>query len=359
MDRRTFLRAAGLSSVAAATLPAPGIAQSRTELQLVMPWPRDFPGLGTSVQRLADRISALTEGRIAINVHAAGELVPTLEEFAAVADGRADLYHAPDYYYAGNHPALAYFTNAPLGLTAIEHTAWIELAGGQQLWDELSGQFGIKPLLAGNTGTQMAGWFKQPIESVSDLDGLNFRMPGLGGEVWRQLGMNVINLPGAAILGALQSGELDGTDWVGPWNDLAWGFQQYAKHYYYPSLVEGCGALALGINRGVWDKMSAGDQTIFHSACQAENALSLSDYRLNNGRSLAILETDHTVMIERFPADIIDAVGAVSPGIAASAAVGEIGSRIYESYLDAREAMRNWTAISEPNYVAERARILG
>ncbi len=364
MDRRSFLKKAGLTAggaatVAAASFPTPAITQERRELKMVTTWPKNFPGLGTGAQRLADRITALTDGRITVQVFGAGELVPPFESFDAVSQGTADLYHAADYYWLGKHPAYAFFTAVPLGLTYAEHSAWINFGGGQELWDELGSQFNIKSLLCGNTGTQMAGWFKKEVTGLDDLKGLKFRMPGLGGELMRQIGVNVINLPGGEIFPALQSGAIDGADWVGPWNDLAFGLYKAAKYYYYPNMSEGGAALAFGINKGVWDGLSATDQEVLKAASAAENSMLYADFNANNARSLNTLVSDHEVIVAPLPADIIDALGKAAPDVLASAATDDIGKRIHDAYLKTRDEFRSWTQIAEPAYVGDRARVLG
>ncbi len=361
MDRRSFFRGAGLATVAAAAsgLAAPAISQGRKELRLAMPWARDFPGLGTGAQRLAERINNMTDGRYTVAIYAAGELVPALQEFAAVSDGRADMYHAPDYYYASVNPALSFFTNAPLGLTATEHSAWIDFGGGQELWDELSGQYGIKPFLIGHTGTQLGGWFKRPVTGLADLQGLNFRMPGIGGQVWAALGMNIVALPASGILAALEAGTLDGADWVGPWNDLSLGLYQAAPHVYYPTLAEGTGAVAVGLSRSVWEGMSGADRAAFRAVFQAETSAMLSDYTINNARSLAALRTDHQIVPEPFPADVLARIAEVAPAIAAASAADDLGRRIHDAYYGARDLMRPWSAIAEGQFIASRASLLG
>jgi len=360
MDRRSFIRTAGLmAGGGAVALAAPAIAQGTLSLKMVTSWPKNFPGLGTSAQRVADRIMALSGGRIQITVYAAGELVPAFEVFDAVQQGTADLYHAPDYYFTGKHSAFNYFTAAPLGLTFAEHTAWIRYGGGQALWDELSAGFNVKPLLTGNTGTQMAGWFKREITGPDDLRGLNFRMPGLGAEVWRGLGMNVVNLPGGEIFGALQAGTIDGADWVGPWNDLAFGFYRVAPYYYYPSMVEGAAALCLGVNKGVWDRLSDADRALLAAAAGDENSWMYSEFVYNNGLAIDTLASQHGIVPRAFPDSIIDEIGRIAPDVMRSAATDDIGRRVLESYLAALEPMRGWTPIAEPAYFAARQRILG
>ncbi|MEX2009402.1 MAG: ABC transporter substrate-binding protein, partial [Dongiaceae bacterium] len=139
---------------APAELAAPTIVSGAREMKMVTTWPKNFPGLGTGAQRVADRIAVLTDGRITVKVFAAGELVPAFESFDAVSGGTADMYHGAEYYWQGKSKAFNFFTAVPAGFTAAEINAWIHHGGGQALWDELAAGFNIKPLLAGNTGVQ-------------------------------------------------------------------------------------------------------------------------------------------------------------------------------------------------------------
>src|SRR6056297_1238805 len=269
IQRRKFLSGAALGGAAAAAAPlaTPAIAQDRRELSMVTTWPKNFPGLGTGAQRLADRITAATDGRITVNLYAAGELVGAFESFDAVAAGNADMWHGASYYWQGKSPGFAFFTAVPFGMTATENDAWLYHAGGQDLWDELGAQFNIKAMPAGNTGVQMGGWFRNEVTSVDDFNGLKFRMPGLGGEVLRKLGAAVQALPGGEIFPALQSGAIDATEWVGPWNDLAFGFFRVAPYYYYPGFHEPGSTLECGINLDVWNSFSDADKALVQACC--------------------------------------------------------------------------------------------
>ena len=361
MDRRSFLKKASLASGAAAasTLAAPAIAQDKRTLRMVTTWPKNFPGLGTSAQRLADSITAMTDGRLTVKLYAAGELVPAFESFDAVSTGTADLYHASEYYFQGKHKAFNFFSSVPMGLTANELDAWVNHGGGQELWDELSAKFNIKPFMAGNTGVQMGGWFNKEIKSVEDLKGLKIRMPGLGGEVLRRLGASAVALPGGEIFPSLQSGAIDATEWVGPWNDLAFGFYKITKFYYYPGFHEPGSGMSCGVNMEVFNSLSKSDQAIIQRACMAENNLNYSEFNARNGRALDVLINKHKVVLKKFPDDVFDAIGKAAEEVAREVAeTDELTKRVYESYLAARKDLAGWGSIAEQVYTSYRNRAI-
>ena len=362
IDRRSLIKKAGLAAgaaTAASALATPALSQGKMELKMVTTWPKNFPGLGTGAQRVADRITAMTEGRITVKLYAAGELVPPFESFDAVSTGTADMYHAADYYWQGKHKGYNYFCAVPLGLTAAELDAWVNHLGGQELWDELGAGFNIKPFMAGNTGVQMGGWFRNEINSLEDFKGLKFRMPGFGGEVLRRLGASVVALPGGEIFPALQSGAIDGTEWVGPWNDLAFGFYKVVKNYYYPGFHEPGSGLAVGMNKGVFDKLSDSDKEIVKTACTAENNIMYSEFNAQNGNALETLINEHGVNLKKFPADVWKEIGKVSEEVVATAAEDDLGKRIYESYKKARKNVGAWGKIAEQSYMEYRDMVLG
>ena len=241
MKRREFIKKAGAGAIAAGAMiaGAPAVhAQKTIEITMVTTWPRDFPGLGTGAQRFAKRLSDMTNGRMKVNYFAAGERVKPFDSFDEVASGNSQMYHAADYYWKGKHPGWAYITGVPFGLTYNEMNAWIRYGGGQELWDELGAEFGIKGLMCGNTGSQMGGWFRKEINSPEDLKGLKMRIPGLGGDVMAKLGASPVSIPGGQIYENLIAGSIDATEWVGPWNDGFMKFYEAAKYYYYPGMHE-------------------------------------------------------------------------------------------------------------------------
>lgn len=362
IQRRKFLSGAalgGAAAAAAAPLAAPAIAQDRRELTMVTTWPKNFPGLGTGAQRLADRITAATDGRITVTLYAAGELVGAFESFDAVAAGNADMWHGASYYWQGKSPGFSFFTAVPFGLTATENDAWLYHAGGQDLWDELGAQFNIKAMPAGNTGVQMGGWFRSEVNSVDDFNGLKFRMPGLGGEVLRKLGSAVQALPGGEIFPALQSGAIDATEWVGPWNDLAFGFFRVAPYYYYPGFHEPGSTLECGINLDVWNSFSDADKALIQACCAAENNIMLAEFNARNGDALNTLITEHDVQLRKFSPEIYAAFAAAAEEVLAEAGeTDEMTGRIYQSFIDFRAKAMEWTGLSDQTYADMRTAAL-
>ncbi|GJL80952.1 MAG: C4-dicarboxylate ABC transporter [marine bacterium B5-7] len=362
MKRRDLLKGAAAAGAAAgaSTIAAPAIAQNRIEINMVSTWPRDFPGLGTGAQRFAERITNMTDGRIQVQYFAAGERVGAFDSFDEVASGNAQMYHGADYYWKGKHPGWAYFTAVPFGLTYTEINAWIRFGGGQELWDELAGGFGLKNLMCGNTGVQMGGWFNKEIESADDFNGLKMRMPGLGGDVIAKLGASPVSLPGGQIYENLVSGAIDATEWVGPWNDAAMKFYEAAKYYYYPGMHEPGSMLSCGMNKEFWESLSKSDQIIIEAAASMENDVMMSEYNAKNGASLAKLIKEQGVELREFNDDVYDSFGVAADEVFAEVvAHSDLAKRIHESFLSARSEVGGWAKISDVAYINQRNRVLG
>jgi TRAP-type mannitol/chloroaromatic compound transport system substrate-binding protein len=337
-------------------LGAPGAGRLEgRELKMVTTWPKDFPGLGTMAERTAQFITEMSGGAMRVKVFAAGELVPAFESFDAVSTGAADLYHGAEYYWVGKAKAYSFFTAVPFGMTAPEIMAWTEFGGGQQLWDELAARFNIKPFAAGNTGHQAGGWFKRPINSLEDLRGMKIRMPGMGGEVLRRVGASAVALSGGEIYQALQSGQIDGTEWVGPWNDLAFGFYREAKYYYWPGFHEPGAQLGVGMNLELWDSLNLQEQSIIRGACQRANNLSLAEYGHYNAVALKTLVEEHGVELREMPTDVMQALARETKTVLEeTAATDDISRRIYESFKASLVASQSWGRISDEAFMATR-----
>lgn len=304
---------------------------TRVQWKMVTAWPKNFPGLGTSAERLAERINTMSGGRLTIKVYAAGELVPALEVFDAVSRGTAELGHGASYYWKGKVPTAQFFTSVPFGLSTSEMNAWISRGGGQQFWDEAYAPFGVKPLVIGNTGMQMGGWYNKEINSLADLRGLKIRMPGLGGEVLNRLGATTVNLPGGEVFTALQTGAIDATDWVSPYNDLAFGLHKAARYYYYPGWQEPQAVLELLINQEAFDSLPADLQAIVTEATLAASRDMHDDYVYNNAMALEQLKQQGTEL-KRFPDEVLTAMREQSELVLGElAAESELNGRIWAS----------------------------
>jgi len=332
----------------------PAISRNRRRLNMVTTWPKGLPGLGEAAERVAQRIMAMSDGVIEVKVFAAGELVPAFECFDAVANGSADMYHGAEYYWTAKSTAYPFFTAVPFGMTAQEIMGWIDFGGGQELWDELSGQFGVKAFQAANSGHQMGGWFRKEINSLDDLVGLKMRIPGQGGDVLRALGGSSIAIPGGEIYQSLQTGAIDATEWVGPWNDYYLGFYREAPYYYGPGFHEPGSSLACGINRRVWDSMSPGEQATIKAACESVNHTSLGEFTYQNSVHLDILTREHGVQLRSFPPEVVTAMAEAAWDVRAASGKDGIEKRIYDSFEKSLKLMRGWSSISDGAYYAAR-----
>jgi TRAP-type mannitol/chloroaromatic compound transport system substrate-binding protein len=332
-------------------LPAPAIAQGIKELKLVTDWPEDTPGWGTSANRLAQSITAMSDGRFKVTVYPAGSLVRAFETFDAVGAGAADMYHSFDGYFASKSPALNFFAAVPYGMTADELNSWIAFGGGQALYDEVDAQFNIKPLLCLNTGVQMGGWFTKEINGLGDYKGLRYRMAGLGAEVLRRMGATVVTTPAGEIITALKSGAIDAAEWVGPWLDIALGLDKAADYYYYPGFHEPGTSGTLGINKTLWDGLSVSERALIEAAAAAEVTRSLAEFNAENVKALKLLRADPRIKILRFNDPLIKAFGKLSKEVLAdTVAKDPLTHKVYDSYMAFLAGVMDWGELSETGY---------
>ncbi len=361
MKRRDFFKSATAltaGAAAATALAAPAIAQGNQTWRMVTTWPKNFPGLGVGAQRLADRITAASGGRLTVQVYSAGELVPALQSIDAVIDGSAEMSHGAAYYWQNKSQGLAFYTGVPYGMTSRELTAWVRHMGGQEIWDEIYDQFGLKGFLSGDTGTQAGGWFRNELTGVSDIQGLRFRTPGLGGQVWAKLGASVQNLAAGDIFAALQAGTLDAAEFVGPYNDLALGFYQVCKNYYFPSFVEPGLATELVVSKAKFEALPADLQEVVSMACPAAYDDVASDMYANDPRSLQTLVSEHGVMVRRFPDEILEAGAKASVELLTEIrANGDpLTKKVAESFVAALQILRTRTDGTDSPFLQARER---
>jgi TRAP-type mannitol/chloroaromatic compound transport system substrate-binding protein len=324
---------------------------------MVTAWPKNLPGPGVAAQMLADRITALSGGRLEVELFAAGEIVPGDGVFDAVAEGTAELYHAVPAYWGSKSKGILLFGSQPFGLRAIEQLGWLTWGGGQGLYDEMYARFGIQPFLCGNSGAQWAGWFRQPIESVDDLQGLRFRTTGLASEMASKLGMAVQAMGGAAMFQALQSGTIDAGEFIGPWTDSALGFYQIADHYYWPGVGEPSSAEECGINKRVFDDLPPDLQDAVRFACSSLYNPVLTEYTSKHARALKQLVDEQGVQVEKLPDDVLRAMGNAAGEVIAELREDddELVRRITESFLAYRGDMADYMTYADNGQMNARA----
>ena len=367
MKRRQFLGTAGAGALLtggllggcgqeskqAAAVATP--AQQTFKWKMVTTWQKNFPGLGTGANNLASLIGEMSGGRLTVKVYGANELVPPLEIFDAVSNGTAEMGHTSAYYWKGKIPTAQFFSTVPFGMTAQEMNAWLYYGGGMELWKEVYAPHGLIPAAAGNTGVQMGGWFNKEINGVEDLQGLKMRIPGLGGEVLRRAGGTPVGMPGTEIFTSLQSGVIDATEWVGPWNDMAKGLYKVAKHYYYPGWHEPGTTLECMLNKGAFEALPEDLQSIVMNACKVVNQEMLAEYTARNNTALQTLVNEHHVDVREFPKPVLDKLRALAEDVVAEIAGQDaLSVKVYQSYQNFRQQVVAWHDISERTYLNVR-----
>lgn len=360
MKRRDFIQKIAVGGVAAGSmLAAPAVLAKKTiKWKMVTTWPKNFPGLGTGANKLARLITEMSGGRLKVKVYGAGELVPAFEVFDAVSRGTAQMGHGSAYYWKGKIEEAQFFSTVPFGLNGQEMTSWLHHGGGLELWKEVYEPFGVIPAAAGNTGVQMAGWFNKEINSLTDLKGLKMRIPGLGGEAFKRAGGTPVNLPGGELFTALKTGALDATEWVGPYNDLAFGFYKAAKYYYYPGWHEPGTTLEATINKEAFESLSKDLQAIVMAACDVVNQDMLLEYTARNNAALDTLLNKHKVDMRKLPDDVLSKLRSLSEEVVLElASKDQRSQKIYNSFDKFRNQVVDWHKISEQAYYNVRTKV--
>ena len=354
MKRRDFFK--NFSSLALmGALPSIARAkknQPEYNWRMVTTWPKNFPGLGTGAQYLANTINKLSGGRIKVTVYGSGELVPAFEIFDAVSNGVAELGHGSAYYWKGKNDTFQFFSTVPFGMTANEMNSWLYKGGGMALWEEAYKDFNLVPMAAGNTGVQMGGWFNKEINSLNDLKGLKMRIPGLGGEVLKRAGGTPVNLPGGELFTALKTGTIDATEWVSPYNDLAFGLHKAAKYYYYPGWHEPGTTLECFVNKDKYEELPEDLKSILLGASKMANIDMLCEIISKNNEALEVLKNKHQVDIRSYPEEVLNELYEISIKVVKELSLSsDFAKEVYNSYTSFHKKTRNWNEISIKSYL--------
>lgn len=328
---------------------SPGIiTDKKYQWKMVTTWPPNFPIIGETCTYFANLVNQLSAGRIEIRVYGGGELVPALESFDAVRSGAAEMSSGCAYYWAGKSPAAQFFGAVPFGMNAQQVNSWITAGGGLELWEELYADFGLIPMMGGNTGLQMGGWFNREINSIADFKGLKMRMPGLGGKVLERVGGSPVLLAGGEIYTGLERGIIDATEWLGPYHDSLMGFHEIAKHYYAPGWHEAGTVLEFTVNKKIFEELPNDLQFIIKTAASAANSWNLCQMEAKNAEALVELIENKGVLPKTFSKEILDELRLVTNDVVNELAdSGPFAKRVYDSYEAFRKKAAIYAQISE------------
>jgi len=359
MDRRKFLAKSALATAGFSALSScetekkeksngPYINFNNTyHWKMTTTWPPNFPIVGQGCKLLADWVKEMSGGRMEITVYGGGELIPALEGFDAVSNGAVEMNHGAAYYWAGKLPAAQFFTAVPFGMNAQQMGSWIISGGGDKLWEEIYKPFNLIPMICGNTGAQMGGWFKKPVEKIQDLRGLKMRMPGLGAKVLEKAGGTPVLVSGGEIYTNLERGVIDATEWIGPYHDYLMGFYQVAKYYYYPGWHELGPVLEMIVNKPKFEALPSDLKEIIRTACYRLNRWMGTEFDAKNGQYLQKI-INEGVNVLPFPSEVLNKLKNITTQTIEELAISDpqIG-KVYQAFSDFKKQVGVWMNVSE------------
>lgn len=342
MKRRQFLTAATVGA-AAGIIAKPSIAQSTPQIKwrLSSGFPQSLDTLFGASETFSKMLAEMSDGKFIVQPFAAGEIVGTVQAFDAVVNGTIEVSHSASYYYFGKDPAFSLFTVAPFGLNTRQQNAWFYQGGGNEIANEFYGKLGVYALPAGNTGTQMGGWFRKEIKTVDDLKGLKMRIPGLGGEILSKLGVLPQQIPAADIYPSLERGTIDAAEFVGPYDDEKLGFAKVAPYYYYPGWWEGGAMTHMFFNKAKWEELPKAYKAMAQTAAQAVNGDVTAKYDARNPAAIRRL-VGANAQLRPFSQEILEA---------SYEAANEVFDEISAKNVDFKKTIENIKAFRNEEYL--------
>ncbi|MBW7902320.1 MAG: TRAP transporter substrate-binding protein [Rhodocyclaceae bacterium] len=354
MERRSFLKKAGvgLAVGTAAAMPAIAADAPTIKWRLASSFPKSLDTIYGGAEVVARRVAEATNGKFQIQVFAGGEIVPPFGVLDAVKDGTVEMAHTASYYFVGKDPTFAFDGTIPFGMTSRQVDAWYRWGNGKKLVREFYAKHNIHTIPAGNTGTQMGGWFRKEIKTVADLQGLKMRIGGFAGQVIAKLGSVPQQIPGGDIYPSLEKGTIDAAEWIGPYDDQKLGFNKVAKFYYYPGWWEGGLQLSLYVNTKLWASLPKEYQTILELACADAHVEMMSEYDAKNPTALKQL-VGAGAQLRPFPKEVMDACYKAAQELyAETAAKNPEFKKIYDDYKKFMADQNLWHRIAEGSYAS-------
>lgn len=325
-------------------------SQPSIRWRMATSWPKSLDILFGGAESLCSQIDRMTNGRFIITPYAAGEIVDGFGVLDAVSGGTVECGHTASYYYFNRNPALAFGSNVPFGLTAEQQNAWLYYGGGLEFINQVYADFNVISFPAGNTGVQMGGWFKNKINTVTDLNGLKMRIPGFGSKVMSRLGVEVQVLPADQIVPALIEGKIDAVEWNNPYDDEKIGLNHAARFYYYPGWWEPGATYELQVNLEQWNKLPREYREILKTAAGNLNIKMLAQYNAKNGKVLQRLVKSGTQLLP-FSETIIESAYYKTVELYEEYASRDQTFRdIYQQWQDFRQQVYRWTELNELNF---------
>lgn len=319
--------------------------------KMVTTWPPNFPILGEGAEMFAEWVKEMSNGRLNIKVYGGGELIPALEAFDAVSSGTVEMSSGAAYYWAGKVPAAQLFSSIPFGMNAQQMNTWMISGGGLELWKEVYAPFNVIPMMAGNTGVQMGGWFNREINNIVDLKGLKMRIPGLAGKVLEKAGGAAILSPGSELYTNLERGVIDATEWIGPSHDYRMGFHKIAKYYYTPGWHELGTTLELCINKTSYEELPKDLQVIIETASMRLNMWTLTEFEAQNAEYLDKIQNETKVEIRQFSEEILNQLRIYTQEVIEEfTATDPLAKKVYDSFNIFRQRAKKWSKLTERMY---------
>ena len=350
MERRYFVRASGLVGVLAAGAAPAVHAQATVRWRLASSFPKSLDTLFGAADTFAKKVGELSGGRFTISTHAGGELMPPLSVVDGVQAGTVELCHTAPYYFFGKDETFALGCAIPFGLNSRQMTAWMVEGNGQKLMREFYRKYNIISFPGGNTGAQMAGWFRKEVRSLEDIKGLKFRIGGFGGKVIERLGGVPQNIPGGEIYSALEKGTIDAAEFVGPYDDQRLGFNKVAPYYYYPGWWEGGPQIDFFVNTKAYESLSAENKAIIECAASVAHVDMQAKYDVRNPAALKQLVAGGSKLF-RFPKDLMEA--AFKESLALYSEISQRNpawKKIYEDFAAFRRDQNLWFRFTEAGF---------
>ena len=332
--------------IAAAALAALATGAGAREMDMQSIYQGTLPLLGDGGQALGPKVSALTDGSLEIHFHNPGDIVGGNEIWDAVSTGAVEAGWYSPGFAESVIPSAGLFTAFPFGPDVMEYTAWWYEGGGAELWAEITEPYGIHSELCSILAPEASGWFREPIESVEDLQGLKMRIFGLGAAVMQKLGVEAQSLPPADTMTALNLGTIDAAEISFPAIDNSLGMYEHAKHYYFPGWHQQTSLIVFIMNQQSWDSLEDRERTAIQEVCAATVARSIAQGEAIQLEPLAEMVEQHGVTTHRWSDEMLAAFeGAWEEVVAEKSEEDADFKRVWEHIQDFRASYSEWSGL--------------